>query len=165
VSATLTCAEVRELLDPFLDAELPATMLLAVARHAGSCAVCDAEVREGSALHDAIEATLQSEAETLDLSRVWPTVAARTERVDRRRRARRLAAVPVFGAAGLALAASALLWFRAPAPVPERVASARPRPNHAVIDRLRSEAADVAVRRDRKNGTMLIMVNSSEGVR
>jgi flagellar biosynthesis/type III secretory pathway M-ring protein FliF/YscJ len=77
---------------------------------------------------------------------------------------RRLRAVPVVGAIGLALAASAVLWLRTPTSEPLRVAS-RQRPNHAVIDRLRSEATDVAVRRERKNGTMLIMVNSYEAAR
>src|SRR5207247_2105358 len=33
----MTCAEVEGLLDAFVDAELPAPALLAVARHAGGC--------------------------------------------------------------------------------------------------------------------------------
>ena len=168
MSPTLTCTQARELLDAFLDAELPSPMLLAVARHAGSCAVCDAEVRERSAVQDAIEQTVRADAAALDLSALWPAVAAGAARVDQRRaRLRRLRTVPVWGAAGLALAASAVLWFRAPGPSPDavRLASmAHQRPNHAVIDRLRSEGARVALRSERKNGTTLIMVSSDEAV-
>ena len=168
MSPTLTCTQARELLDAFLDAELPSPMLLAVARHAGACPACDAEVRERTAVHDAIEQTLRAEAAAMDLSGLWPAVVAGAAREDRRRvRMQRLRAVPVWGAAGLALAASAVLWFRAPAPLrePQRVASVRQaRPNYAVIDRLRSEGARVAVTSERKNGTTLIMVSSDGAV-
>ena len=166
MSPTLTCTQARDLLDAFLDAELPSPMLLAVARHAGACAACDTEVRERSAVHDAIEQTVWTEAQALDLSNLWPAVVTDAAREDRRRlRLHRLRTVPVWCAAGLALAASAVLWFRVPSPSPDPVRTAsRQRPNHAVIDRLRSESARVALRSERKNGTMLIMVSSDEVV-
>jgi anti-sigma factor RsiW len=170
VTPTLTCSQVDELLDPFLDAELPAPMLLAVARHAGGCSGCDAEIRERSAVHDAIEQTLGAAVDGLDLSGVWPAVAADVARIDRRRaRVTRLRSAPVWGAVGFAIAASAVFWLRGPAPGPTlepvRVATvAHARPNHAVIDRLASEGARVALRSERKNGTTLIMVSSDEAV-
>ena len=165
MSPTLTCTQASDLLDAFLDAELPGPMLLAVARHAGACPACDGEIRERSAVHDAVEQTVRAEADALDLSGVWPAVAAGTTRADEHRiRVRRLRTLPMWAAAGVAVAASAVLWFQMPGPAPDAPRVARARPNHAVIDRLASEGARVALRSERKNGTMLIMVNSDEAL-
>jgi hypothetical protein len=68
--------------------------------------------------------------------------------------------------AALAAAAGAVLWFRAPAPDTAREV-ARPsvsRPNFAVIDRLDSRVSRVAISRERKLGTTLIMVSADAGV-
>jgi len=154
----MTCGEVEALLDAFVDAELPAPMLLAVARHAGGCTACDAAVRELTALHEAIERSVAAEAEALDLSRVWPAVSQGIERHDVRVEwRRRLRTVPAWGVA-LAVAASAVLWVRSPGPEPQRVA-ARPRPNQTVIERIDS-SGHFELRRERKNGTTLIMVSA-----
>ena len=72
----MTCGEVTELLDAFVDAELPAPMLLSVARHAGGCAACDASIRELSALHEAVERVAREDADAIDLNGVWPAVEA-----------------------------------------------------------------------------------------
>src|SRR5438445_613517 len=155
----MTCADVGQLLDAFVDAELPAPMLLAIARHAGSCPACDAAVRDLTVLHEAVERSAREEAESLDLSGVWPAVARGIERVETRRVwLRRLRVAPALGI-GLAAAASAVFWFRAPGPEPARVAS-RPRPNQAVIERLDSEGARFELRRERKYGTTIIMVSA-----
>jgi len=161
----LTCAEAGELLDSFVDAELPGPMLLAVARHAGTCAPCDAVLRERTALHEAIERTVAAEAEALDVAGVWPAVAARMVRQDvwRRRADRLRRGAPVWGAMA-ALAAGAVLWLRGVGPEPVRMAVVHARPNQAVIERLRSESANVALRSERKNGTTLIMVSSDEAL-
>src|SRR5437867_381470 len=81
----MTCADVDRLLDAFVDAELPAPMLLAIARHAGGCPTCDAAVRDLTALHEAVERSAREEAESLDLARVWPAVVRGIERVETRR--------------------------------------------------------------------------------
>jgi len=159
----MTCADVTELLDAFVDAELPPPMLLAVARHAAACPSCDTEVRQLSALHEAIDRTGRAAAETLDLSRVWPAVEARIDRVEARRGfAQRLRSAPVWGAA-LAMAAGALFWMRGTEPdsghVVARAAAARP--NHAVIERIDSNGP-FELRRDRKSGTTLIMVSAAD---
>ena len=155
----MTCADVARLLDAFVDAELPAPMLLAIARHAGSCSSCDAAVRDLTTLHEAVERSAREEAESLDLSGVWPGIARGIERAETRRLwLRRLRIAPALGI-GLAAAASAVFWFRAPALEPARVAS-RPRPNQAVIERLDSEGARFELRRERKYGTTIIMVSA-----
>jgi len=154
----MTCGEVAALLDAFVDAELPAAMLLAVARHAGACTACDAVVRELTTLREVVERSVAAEAEALDLSRVWPAVSQGIERLDARVEwRRRLRTVPAWGVA-LAVAASAVLWVRSPGPEPQRVA-ARPRPNQTVIERIDS-SGHFELRRERKNGTTLIMVSA-----
>ena len=157
----MTCGEVAGLIDAFVDAELPAPALLAVARHAGGCEACDAAVRELSALREAVERSVAAEAETLDLSRVWPAVSQGVERHDARVEwRRRLRTVPAWGVA-LAVAASAVLWMRSPEPEPTRLAAA-PRRNQAVIERIDS-SGHFELRRDRKYGTTLIMVSDQGG--
>jgi anti-sigma factor RsiW len=159
VERVMTCAEVEGLLDAFLDAELPAPALLAVARHAGSCETCDAAVRELAALREAVERSVAAEAEALDLSRVWPAVALGIERHDARVKwRRRLRTAPAWGVA-IAVAASAVLWLRSPGPEPARLAAA-PRRNQAVIERIDS-SGPFELRRDRKYGTTLIMVSAA----
>jgi anti-sigma factor RsiW len=162
----MTCADVQQLLDAFVDAELPGPMLLSVARHAGSCAACDADIRELSALHEALERMVRADVDALDLNRVWPAIDAGMTRVDARRAwARRLRSAPAWGMA-LAAAAGAVLWLRSPAPDTAReVARSSARPNFAVIDRLSSGVSRVAISRERKLGTTLIMVSADAGMR
>jgi anti-sigma factor RsiW len=151
----VTCGDVTQLLDAFVDGELPTPMLLAVARHAGGCAGCERAAAEVSRLHDAVEGTFRADAEALDLSTVWPALEAKLDRVDTMRNwRRRLRSVPAWGAA-VAVAAAAVFWLRTSTPVtsPTRVVQ---RPNHMVIDRL--EGAPFQVRRERKQGTTVIWV-------
>ncbi|HZP43232.1 MAG TPA: zf-HC2 domain-containing protein [Candidatus Binatia bacterium] len=155
----MTCAEVDRHLDAFVDGELPAAMLLEVARHASGCATCDAAVRTLTELQHRIAATAEADAAALDLSGVWPAVAAGIEREESRATwTRRMAMAPTLAAA-FALAAAALFWVRAASgPSGEVPRVATHRPNQAVIERLDSEAR-IELRRERKNGTTLIMVS------
>src|SRR5262249_28971844 len=106
----MTCADVDQLRDAFVDAELPGPMLLAVAAHAGSCAPCDQALRELGAVREAVQQVIERESDGLDLSGVWPAVATRVARAERwrtwRSRARRL---PAWGAIA-AMAAGTVLW-------------------------------------------------------
>jgi anti-sigma factor RsiW len=156
----MTCADVTELLDAFIDAELPGPMLLAVARHAGGCADCDGALREAAAFRETLERETRAEAETLDLSGVWPAVVERIDRVDTRAAwRRRLRAAPAWGAALAAAAALATVWLR-PGVTPEPVRYAAPRKNNAVIERLNTGGLPFQIRSDRKYGTTAIMVSS-----
>lgn len=162
----MNCAEVAERLDAFNDGELPAPALLDVARHASGCAACEEALRALAALHQRVVTTLEDEAVTLDLSGVWPAVAAQVAREDSRRAWRRRARLAPAWAASLAIAAGAVVWLQTPEREGPRVVAMRggpPRPNQAVIDRLDSQAARVELRRERKHGTTLIMVNADGG--
>jgi anti-sigma factor RsiW len=154
----MTCGDVAQLLDAFVDAELPAPMLLAVARHAGACPSCDIAVRELTELREVVERSSQEDAAALDLSGIWPAVSEGIDRIDARRAwMRRLRSAPAWGLA-LAAAASAVIWFRTPADEPARVAARRP--NQAVIERIDSDSARFELRSERKLGTTLIMVSA-----
>ena len=166
----MTCGDVAQHMDAFVDAELPAPTLLAIARHAGSCTSCDVAVRALETLHETIERATREEAAALDLSGVWPAVDAGIGRVEARRRwMRRARSVPAWGAV-LAAAASVFFWVRTPEREPMReparvasvapIALTRPRPNQAVIERLDSASSRFELRRERKYGTTLIMVST-----
>lgn len=161
----MTCRDVEQLLGHFVDAELPPPMLLAVARHAGTCPACDQAARELTELHDAIAHTVEAQVAEFDFSRVWPEVERRIA-PERREVAggwRRLSSTPLWGGA-LAIAASALFFLQMPANTPQVVVRQKPKPvvsrvdrNQAFIDRLAGKR--VAVRREPKSGTTMIWVN------
>jgi hypothetical protein len=155
----MTCEDASPLLDAFVDAELEGPALIDVARHAAGCASCDGTLRELLALHEVVGRRGRAEAESLDLSGLWPALEPELDRADARRAwRRRLRSTPVWG--GLALAASALFMLSGPAEKrPMQVAHARPNP--AVIERIDSEGSRFAIRRERKNGTTLIMVSAT----
>lgn len=165
----MTCPDVEQLLDAFVDTELPPPRLLDVARHAATCAGCDGAIREVAALRQAVARLVEGEAGALDLSGIWPAVAAaigsrptpRASVVPLHRK------VPVWGVM-LALAASVFVWIGGPAraPVPDKQLASLPSSaplrtmrssNHADIDRLAGK--DIAVRREPKSGTTIIWVS------
>ncbi len=184
----MTCPEIEQLLDAFVDSELRPPQLLEVAQHAASCAACEVAIGELTAMRQSVAALVEQESSRLDLSRVWPAVEATITRVDAVRAAparvvplRRSA--PALAACGAlaALAASMFVWVR-----PPLRESGRPRVtrlpagqvevasvasvskaraigsmNHADIDRLSGK--DIAVRREPKSGTTIIWVSHEEG--
>jgi len=162
----MTCRDVEQLLGHFVDAELPPPMLLAVARHAASCAACDQAARELTELHDAIAHTVEAQVAEFDFSRVWPEVERRItpERRETGGGWRRLSSTPLWGGA-LAVAASALFFLQMPANTPQVVVQHKQRPpvvhpadkNQAFIDRLAGKR--VTVRREPKSGTTMVWVN------
>src|SRR5262249_47378435 len=117
----LSCGDVGPVLDAFVDAELPTSTLLEVARHAGQCGECDRQVRELLALRGVVVDEIDRAAGALDLSRVWPAVQAEIVRADAQTAWReRVAArrrfpvrLSLWGSAA-AIAAGATLFFRLP---------------------------------------------------
>jgi len=155
----MTCEDAAPLLDAFVDAELEGATLIAVARHAAGCPSCDTTLRELIALHEALESHGRADAESVDLSGLWPVLEPQLDATDARRAwRRRLRSAQVWG--GLALAASALFFLSGPQQRPTQVAT-RARPNQAVIERIDSEGGRFELRRERKNGTTLIMVSAT----
>ncbi len=114
----MACPDVEQLLDAFVDTELPPPQLLDVARHAATCATCDDAIRSLTALRQSVALLLERDGSDLDLSGVWPGVEAAIG-TGRPRRGivlglpRAIRSAPVWGAA-MALAASLVFWFSAP---------------------------------------------------
>jgi hypothetical protein len=179
----MNCTDVSTLLDPFLDTELPPPMLLAVARHAGTCTTCDTAIREMTELRELVARGNATAVDGLDFRGVWSAVEAGIDRHDAAlARSRRLRALPMWGTMA-AMAAGLLLWMgqiAPPKPQPQSPArqqiaradrtmerdnksilSNRKVDNHTYIDRLRAERA-VDVRREPKSGTTVVWVNHTE---
>ncbi len=187
---SMTCADVDQLLDAFVDTELPPPQILDVARHAATCTACDLAIRDIAALRQSVAELVEREGQAIDLSGVWPAVevalrgpAPRAARVVALRRS--IPAAPFWGAL-MAIAASVFVWVSGPSNElatqvatqmassgsPAATAMARPAPtpvravrysNHADIDRLAGK--DIAVRREPKSGTTIIWVNHVEEAR
>jgi len=156
----MTCADVHQLLGPFVDAELPSPMLLAVARHAGTCPTCDAAVRELTDLREAVAGAVEAAVDGLDLSGVWQTVERAIDRTEARdRRVRHLRRAGTWGA----IAALAASWlFLTPTTVQQTehrapVAVARVAKRPTEIDRLTGRVA--SFQREPKTGAPIIWVN------
>ena len=170
----MTCPDVEQLLGAFVDTELPPPRLLDVARHAATCSRCDGAIRELTELRASVAAVLESEARQLDLSGVWPAVAVAIDRQGPawpRLTVLRGGAAPGatrMWAALMAIAATALLWFR-PAThqqsgKPMTIASAGRAArtiNDAGIDRIAGRG--ITMRREPKSGTMIIWVSGAGG--
>jgi anti-sigma factor RsiW len=169
------CTEVGELLDAFVDSELPPEELLRVARHAGQCARCDASVRGLLAVREAVVADTNRLIDGVDLSRVWAGVDAAITRVDgqaewrRRGEARRATfgarRITIWGSMA-AIAAGVALFVGMPpserprsasAPPPAQIAKNKRVPNHVIIDQLAGK--DITLKRDDQKGGTMIWVN------
>jgi anti-sigma factor RsiW len=168
----MTCTDVEQLLGAFVDTELPPPRLLDVARHAATCSACDGAIRELTELRASVAALLESETRQLDLSGVWPAVDAAIARQAPARP--RLTALRGGGAPGatriwaalMAIAATALLWFRpATHQQPEKMIASAGRAartlNDANIDRIAGRG--ITMRREPKSGTMIIWVSGTAG--
>ena len=168
----MTCGDVDQHLDAFVDSELPPPMLLEVARHAAGCSACETAIRQLETIRRMLAETVRADVADLDLSGVWPRVSTQINGSRARRTwQRRLRTVPAWGAV-LAAAASAVFFVRVARHEPGRLASTQPqqiasRPqartpqNLAYIDRLAGK--DVSIRREPKAGTTLIWVNYTAG--
>jgi anti-sigma factor RsiW len=163
----MTCNDVSQLLDPFIDTELPPPMLLAVAKHAATCEPCDTTIRELTELRDLVARGNASAVDALDLGGVWTAVEDGMDHHDASQaRARRIRQLPMWGAM-VAMAASVFLWIGytpstsstqhvPPSKVPP--VALKQNINATYIDRLKSQRA-VDVRREPKGGTTVIWVN------
>ena len=158
----LTCEDAAPLLDAFVDAELEGPTLVQVARHAAACQTCDTSLRELVALQEAVGRHGRAAGESLDLSGLWPALEPQLEHIDAQRAwRRRLRSGRVWSGVGLALAASALFFLTGQEPTSPPVVARAPRPNQAVIERIDTTGGRFELRRERKNGTTLIMVSAT----
>ncbi|TMA74928.1 MAG: zf-HC2 domain-containing protein [Deltaproteobacteria bacterium] len=160
----MTCREAEKLLDLFVDGELEARLMRAVALHVTRCAPCEALLQQIERLQDALADAMTDAVADVDFSRLWPSIAGRVDAVQRswrglRGRMHELAWRPTLVATAMAavLAVSAIaLWRELPGATPAAVN------NQARIDALTSDAAAVTLLSEPKTNTTVIWV-SDEG--
>lgn len=168
----MTCRDVEKQLDLFLDGELEARAMRAVALHATRCTSCEAALQRLERVQDVVGESFTDAVAGVDFSTFWPAVAARAERPRRsfagvlaalRTPARLRAARPLLAAAATLAAVwiAAGLWRGAVAPTVERIARAN---NQARIDSLASEAPSVALVSEPVTNTTVIWVVDDGGV-
>src|ERR1043165_7705648 len=102
----MTCREAEKLLDLFLDGELEARAMRAVALHVTRCEPCEALLRGLERLQDVVADTISEAVADVDFTRFWPSIAGRAETVQRSwqgigARARALVRSPAVIAAGM----------------------------------------------------------------
>ena len=73
----MTCREVEKVADLFIDGELEARVMRAVAMHVTRCAPCEAVIQRLERLQDAITETFEEAVASVDFSRFWTAVSVR----------------------------------------------------------------------------------------
>jgi anti-sigma factor RsiW len=157
----MTCRETERLLDLFLDGELEARTMRAVALHVTRCPPCEALLRGLERLQEVVADSVADAVADVDFSRFWPGIAAQVDAVQRssqrlRHRLRELTRQPAVVAAGMAaaLAVSAFVLWRE---LPGTVGSA-PANNQARIDALATDAPSVALLSEPISNTTVIWI-------
>lgn len=162
----MTCREVEKLLDLFLDGELEARPMRAVALHVTRCPACEALLRGLERLQELVSDAINDAVAEVDFSRFWPSIATQAETVQRSWRGLggRLRAVtrrPTLIAAGMAaaLAVSAFALWRS---IPVATRGVTHVNNQVRIDSLTSDSPSVALLSESATNTTVIWV-SDEG--
>ena len=163
-----SCEDFARRFDGFLDGEMDAHSLRALALHAGQCRTCSDELERAERLQQRLFDAVQQEVDRLEPSKLWQRIEAQLEvgssslglrlRESLRRFASPLPALALGGA--LAALIAAVLWPASRNPVsPE---SAQIADNHAQIERIESNASHVAVWSEPAEHTTAIWVASYE---
>ncbi len=164
------CPDFELRFDGFLDGELDAHSLRAMALHAGSCPTCGAELERAERLQVLLSDAVEERIEAVDTSRLWASIEARLESQSPGfwARARSAASealsprtwlrpMPALALTG-AIAAVLAIWMwptAANAPASVEVAN-----NHAQIERIESSSPHVAIWSEPGNHTTAIWVAS-----
>ena len=157
----IQCPDFARRFDGFLDGEVDAHSLRAMAAHAGHCDRCGAELEQAESLQELLLRAVEDETDRIDAGALWRRVEPQLEpalgSALPRWRARiadwrRVPSVPALAVGGvLAAALALLLWPVATPSEPTRVAD-----NHAQIDRIESSAPHVAVWSEPSQDTTVI---------
>ena len=169
----MTCRDVEKQLDLFLDGELEARAMRAVALHATRCASCEPALQRMERVQDLVAESFAEAVAEVDFSTFWPLLAARADsqarppaggfaalRASLRSRALRplLATAAVVAAVWLVTEVWRMPW----GPPLESVARAN---NQVRIDSLASDAHSVALLSEPTSDTTVIWVVDDGGAR
>jgi anti-sigma factor RsiW len=160
----MICRDIEKMLDRFLDGELEARSMRAVALHVTRCPACERLLQELERLQEMVVEGVNEAVARVDFTRFWPDIAGQAEVVQRsfggvRERLRAFAARPVVIAVVMAVAllVSALEIWRAGATL--SAATSGPPNNQARIDSLVSDAPSVALLSEPVSNTTVIWVD------
>jgi len=160
----MICRDIENMLDRFLDGELEARSMRAVALHVTRCPACERLLQELERLQDMVVEGVNEAVARVDFTRFWSDIAGQAEVVQRsfggvRERLRAAAARPAVIAAMMAVAllVSALEIWR----VGTSLSAVAPAPanNQARIDSLVSDAPSVALLSEPVSNTTVIWVD------
>jgi len=160
----MICRDIENMLDRFLDGELEARSMRAVALHVTRCPACERLLQELERLQDMVVEGVNEAVARVDFTRFWSDIAGQAEVVQRsfggvRERLRAAAARPAVIAAVMAVAllVSALEIWR----VGTSLSAVAPGPanNQARIDSLVSDAPSVALLSEPVSNTTVIWVD------
>lgn len=164
------CPDFQKRLDLFLDGEVDGRTMRELALHVSRCVDCEAELRRAETLQQLLADSVQAEVECVEPRELWGSISSKlssarpslAERVRGRWGLRSAAGshpYPLSLAASLIalLLVAGALWSGRSNPPPMRAAD-----NHAQIDRLDSNAPDVAVWSEPEERTTAIWVASFE---
>jgi anti-sigma factor RsiW len=113
----MTCRDIEKLLDLFLDGELEARNMRAVALHVTRCEPCERLLQHLERVQDLVVESINEAVADVDFSRLWPGIAARADAAQRsfggvgerlRAEARRPAVIAAAMAAALLVSVIAL---------------------------------------------------------
>ncbi len=165
------CQDFARRFDGFLDGEMDAHSLRAMALHASHCPACGRDLEDAETLQELILDAVEGEVERLDTSTLWAKVEARLEpsRVPLQFRLRGYLPrwswprpVPALALGGALAALFALLWPMVPAPQRSTPAPVTIADNRAQIERIESNQSHVAVWSEPSAHTTAIWVASYE---
>jgi len=164
----MICRDIENMLDRFLDGELEARSMRAVALHVTRCPACERLLQELERLQDLVVDGVNEAVAGVDFTRFWPDITARAETVQRSfggvgERLRALAARPAVIAAAMAAAllVSVMGLWRAGTTLSS--ATLTPPNNQARIDSLVSDVPSVALLSEPVSNTTVIWID--EGAR
>ncbi len=167
----MTCRESVNLLPLFLDGELDARQMRAVAMHSSRCRPCEEALRHLERMQDLVSGTIQARVDEVDFSAFWPAIERQLGERPLGWRYRLgvwwragehpwVVRLPALGAA-VAMALMALFLFtrvtpRTSAPAAPRLAAVD---NAAIIDSLETDLDSVAVVSDPETRTTVLWVS------
>ncbi len=165
----MNCRETLPLLPLFLDGELEARQMRAVALHSTRCAPCEEELRHIERLQELVATQISAQVDEVDLGAIWAGVAPRLGNVAEpwyQRAAGRFEGarvgwrpwMPMTAALAAAAVLALVFWQKTDLPAGMPVKTASSVDNSAILDSMQSNVDSVAMLHDDETNTMVLWI-------